>query len=208
MNYLIEPLVNVVRNHGIKACEQKALELANLICLRGPICNVGGGITGRWPNAKVIDARINIDLDFNTKWLPFDDNVFDLVVCEQVIEHLHNTTWFLNELHRILMPGGTLLLSTENLASLPNLFAILCQQAPFSTQAVCGQFIGGWKKGIAGEGYNYKPNHPVYSGVRGHVRVMTTGQLKVLLRTAGFTVKNKYGYGGNHYILFHAVCNK
>lgn len=103
------------------------------------------------------------------------------------------------------MPGGHLLLSTENLASIPNIFALLLQRAPFSTQALCGKFIGGWKDGPAGEEDKVVNNHPTYAGVHGHVRVMTTGQLQSLLLHNGFDIKSKHGYGGNHYILFHAT---
>jgi SAM-dependent methyltransferase len=169
--------------------------------------NVGGGRESvRWLCAESTDYLRDGDTDFNTKPLPWPDAFADLVVCEQVIEHLHNTTWFLSELYRVTQPGGHLLLSTENLASLPNIFALCCQRAPFSTQAVCGQFVGGWRDGEAGYGIECVPNHPAFAGVRGHVRVMTTGQLKTLLQQAGFTILKKYGFGFNHYILVH--CRK
>lgn len=207
MQYLLQPLVELVRNYGIKACEYKAREIARTLCPRS-LANIGGGKESiRWPAAQNCDNLITPGLDFNTNALPYFQQEIDLVVCEQVIEHLHNTTWFLQELYRILSPTGYLLLSTENLASLPNIFALILQRAPFSTQAVCGQFIGGWKKGKAGKEVNEMSiNHPAYSGVKGHVRVLTTGQLKELLKQAGFKILNKYGFGGNHYILFY--CKK
>jgi 2-polyprenyl-3-methyl-5-hydroxy-6-metoxy-1,4-benzoquinol methylase len=42
------------------------------------------------------------------------DNGFDLVVSFQVIEHIENHTLFLQEIHRVLKPGGTALLTTPN----------------------------------------------------------------------------------------------
>ncbi len=201
----IRPIVEAVRNYGINACESRSTSIASGIVLKGPIVNVGGGRNARWPNAVCVDAMHDPDLDFNTKPLPFESESLGIVVCEQVIEHLHNTTWFLSEIRRILMPGGSLLLSTENLASLPNLFALLCQRAPFSTQALCGQFLGGWKDGPAGYPDGINPNHPTYAGVHGHVRVMTVGQIKLLLALQGFQLISKHGYGGNHYVLFHSV---
>ncbi len=199
--WYIRPLVEGVRNYGINACEKKAQELA--FCCKGDAVNIGGGKNKRWENLKCIDAMHEKDLDFNTKPLPFADNSCGLIVCEQVIEHLHNTTYFLSELYRILAPGGMLLLSTENLASLPNLFALILQRAPFSTQALCGSFLGGWKDGPAGYDDGVETNHPTYAGVHGHVRVMTTNQLKALFKNQGFSIEGKYGYGGNHYILFN-----
>jgi SAM-dependent methyltransferase len=202
--YLLRPIVEIVRNYGIRACESKALEIAHSLAVR-TLVNVGGGRNSvRWAAAQNCDGLLDPALDFNTCSLAWRDGSVDLVVCEQVIEHLHNTTWFLSELHRILRPGGHLLLSTENLASLPNIFALLCQKAPFSTQAVCGRFIGGWRDGEAGYGIERAPNHPAFSGVRGHVRVMTVGQLRTLLEWSRFKILSKHGFGGNHYVLLHA----
>jgi len=198
-------LVETVRNYGIKACEAKAKEIAFGIAPIGITANIGGGRNKRWPDACCVDAMHDPDLDFNTKPLPFSTGSLGLVVCEQVIEHLHNTTWFLSEINRVLMPEGQLILSTENLASLPNLFALLLQRAPFSTQAVCGRFVGGFKDGPAGYPDGVEAHHPTYAGVHGHVRVMTVGQIKDLLRSAGFHLLAKHGYGGNHYVLFHAI---
>jgi 2-polyprenyl-3-methyl-5-hydroxy-6-metoxy-1,4-benzoquinol methylase len=42
------------------------------------------------------------------------DNAFDLVVSFQVIEHIQNDSLFLQEIHRVLKPGGTALLTTPN----------------------------------------------------------------------------------------------
>lgn len=200
-------LTRLVRDHGINGCEAAALDIASRMILNGPILNVGGGVNGRWRNAECVDAMHDPELDFNTKPLPVETKSLGLVVCEQVIEHLHNTTFFLSELFRVLRVRGQLLISTENLVSLPNLFAMLCQRAPFSTQAVCGQFVGGWKHGPAGDnfGAGTNPSHPAFAGVRGHVRVMTVGQIFRLLTDAGFEVIEKRGFGFNHYVLFHCL---
>lgn len=42
------------------------------------------------------------------------DNAFDVVVSFQVIEHIANDALFLKEIHRVLKPGGTALLTTPN----------------------------------------------------------------------------------------------
>lgn len=46
--------------------------------------------------------------------LPFKDNMFDCVVCSEVIEHLPNDGLFVNEASRILKPNGILILTTPN----------------------------------------------------------------------------------------------
>ncbi|GIV40583.1 MAG: hypothetical protein KatS3mg033_2383 [Thermonema sp.] len=42
------------------------------------------------------------------------DNSFDYVLSFQVIEHIPNDRLFIRELHRVLKPGGTLILTTPN----------------------------------------------------------------------------------------------
>jgi 2-polyprenyl-3-methyl-5-hydroxy-6-metoxy-1,4-benzoquinol methylase len=42
------------------------------------------------------------------------DNAYDVVISFQVIEHIENDSLFLQEIHRVLKPGGTALLTTPN----------------------------------------------------------------------------------------------
>lgn len=43
--------------------------------------------------------------------LPFSDNSFDLVVCSEVLEHLHDYKDAIKEINRVLKPGGQFLAS-------------------------------------------------------------------------------------------------
>ncbi|GAB2578139.1 class I SAM-dependent methyltransferase [Spirosoma areae] len=45
---------------------------------------------------------------------PLPDNTFDFIVTFQVIEHIENDDLFIREAHRVLKPGGKLLLTTVN----------------------------------------------------------------------------------------------
>lgn len=49
--------------------------------------------------------------------LPFNDNSFDMVVCSEVLEHLHEYKDAVIEIHRVLKPGGQFLASVP--AELP-----------------------------------------------------------------------------------------
>jgi SAM-dependent methyltransferase len=50
--------------------------------------------------------------------LPYEDGMFDVIVANQVIEHLYFTDDFIEEVRRILRPEGQLVISTTNLAAL------------------------------------------------------------------------------------------
>src|SRR5262245_42864050 len=62
-------------------------------------------------------ARARADADFrpaSLERLPFADGEFDLVLCSQVIEHVPDAGRAVAELHRVLEPGGKLVISTDN----------------------------------------------------------------------------------------------
>jgi SAM-dependent methyltransferase len=55
--------------------------------------------------------------DIETAHLPFARRSFDAIVCADVIEHLRDPVAVLRRLHPLLRPGGTLALSTPNVAN-------------------------------------------------------------------------------------------
>ncbi|MDX6592192.1 MAG: hypothetical protein QOJ13_1388 [Gaiellales bacterium] len=63
---------------------------------------------------SALDEFVTADL---TKPLPFLDNSFDLVYANFVVEHLGDPASTLREWHRVLRPGGALLLVTSNRAN-------------------------------------------------------------------------------------------
>lgn len=71
------------------------------------------------------------ECDLNNQ-LPFQKNSFDVVHSNQVIEHLNDTDTFISEIFRILKPGGYAIISSENLSSWHNIFALLFGYQPFS----------------------------------------------------------------------------
>jgi len=127
--------------------------------------------------------------DLNGRW-PYPDNKFDVVFSSQVIEHIHNTRLFVEEIFRVLKPGGTAIVTTENLCSLLNCSALLLGYTPFSLMQVCGKFYGnplGLHYGELIE--EHLPiDHPAFSGVAGHIRILTVRQAKEIFEQAGFEV--------------------
>jgi SAM-dependent methyltransferase len=128
--------------------------------------------------------------DLNGRW-PFEDGKFDVVFSSQVIEHLHNTRLFVEETYRVLKPGGTAIIMSENLSSLLNCIALCLGYTPFSLMQTCGRYLGNplglhYHEPLA----EHVPiDHPAFAGISGHVRVMTVPQARELFTLAGFEAK-------------------
>ncbi len=64
--------------------------------------------------------------DAETERFPYGDNSFDLVVWSEVIEHLtENPVHTLGEIHRVLKPGGCVVISTPNVCRADNVLDML-----------------------------------------------------------------------------------
>jgi SAM-dependent methyltransferase len=65
--------------------------------------------------ARAAAAPLEVELvRANLAALPFLDETFDLVLCSQAIEHLLDPALGARELARVLVPGGRLVLTTDN----------------------------------------------------------------------------------------------
>lgn len=71
-------------------------------------------------------------VDLEAGRLPWDDASVDVVVCNQVLEHLKNVWLPMTEMHRVLRPGGHAVLSVPNLASLHNRVLLALGRQPTS----------------------------------------------------------------------------
>lgn len=56
-------------------------------------------------------ASSKVDIFYNGDVLPFDDESFDNIVCFEVLEHVFNFDQLVKEMHRVLRPGGKLLIT-------------------------------------------------------------------------------------------------
>lgn len=104
------------------------------------------------------------------KGLPFANNFFDIIWAGDIIEHIHFTDIFVNEMNRILKIGGFFVVSTPMHNRLKNLIISLCY----------------FEK-------HYNPEFP-------HLRFYTLNSLKNVLEKRGFKIEMVNYIGRIRYI--------
>ena len=66
---------------------------------------------------RLDDVAVDV-VDLNQGELPYESATFDLVTFTEVAEHLENYRAILREIHRVLKPGGIVLVTTPNVLNL------------------------------------------------------------------------------------------
>jgi SAM-dependent methyltransferase len=100
--------------------------------------------------------------------LPFRSARFATVVAAEVIEHVFDTQAVLDELARVLMPGGWLVVTTPNLVALSGRAQLLLGRSPHNIE------------------FDASP------GTAGHIRYFTFDTLEGLLRKAGLRSRGRW----------------
>jgi len=98
---------------------------------------------------------------------PFKDNSFDCIFAGEIVEHIMDTDFFLDETRRMLVKNGTLVITTPNLANLENRLRLLIGRYPL--------FIDYTSRGD------------------NHIRAYTLRALIRQLKARGFVIEKKTG---------------
>jgi len=89
------------------------------------------GVEGNRAYCQLAAPKFRVEcLDFEREKLPFADESFEVVVCNQVLEHLKNIFLPLAEMDRVVKTGGWLLIGIPNLAALHNRALLLAGRQP------------------------------------------------------------------------------
>jgi 2-polyprenyl-3-methyl-5-hydroxy-6-metoxy-1,4-benzoquinol methylase len=97
--------------------------------------------------------------------LPFPSHSFDLITLFEVMEHLPQPHIVLQEIDRLLRPGGLLVITVPNVANLRNRLRLLIGRSPHADD------IENW----------------FTSGFFGHLREMTMDEVRRILSKSGFS---------------------
>jgi len=139
--------------------------------------------------------------DAESVFLPFKSGVMDTVFMGGVIEYLFDPDHLLLEIRRVMKPGGSLVLTTQNLACLINRGILLLGFQPFHTHA-------SFRHGGAGKIFSSR-----FDECGPNIRPFTLRALSELLRLNGFEVVKLTGlpfgvfrrHGGIMTRLFHLM---
>lgn len=102
--------------------------------------------------------------------LPFEDAVFDTVVCSEILEHLFRPDLLLREVMRVLKPGGRVIVTVPNLHGLRNRIDVLVgKRTPFIEFRI----------------YQDRTDQLSHVGVQ-HIRHYSFAGMRSVLQTVGF----------------------
>lgn len=112
-------------------------------------------------------GRAVVQLD--AQHLPFADDSFDVVISDDVVEHLVDTDSYAREIRRVLSARGWLFLSTPNLAAWFNRAALAAGMQPAFTEVSFERVFG--RRG---------------DDIVGHLRIFTSRSIRQFLDHHGF----------------------
>lgn len=124
-------------------CGEGGDTIHNAEILHVPLTNVAG-VEFNPHHLAVAQSRFKaVSVDLENDALPFANASFDVVVCNQVLEHLKNIFWTLAEMDRVLTVGGILAIGIPNLTSLLNRPVLLTGHQPV-TIGIEGPHVRGY----------------------------------------------------------------
>lgn len=120
------------------------------------------------------DKKIHFSVQDISKGLSFPDEMFNVITCVAVLEHIFDPYFVLDEIYRILKPQGILILEVPNIAYLKYRLQLLFGKLPITSSP----FI--WKE-IGWDG--------------GHLHYFTKKRLLRALKECGFEISKITGAG-------------
>ena len=149
---------------------------------------LGLGVEGYWAidvSSRAVQSLVDSGIrataaDASRDAIPLCANVADVVVMNEVIEHLLDPDFALEQARRVLKRSGVLIITTPNLAAWFNRLILLAGLQPLYTET--------GTEWVLGRGRFAPRGRPV-----GHVHLFTKGSLSGLLDLHGFKIEKLRG---------------
>jgi SAM-dependent methyltransferase len=169
-------------------------------------CPAGDGRTSFLLNKKGADLKsadlfpeffepkeLNCETVDISKGLPYKDEEFDIVVCQEGIEHFPDQLAVLNEFSRILKVQGELLITTPNISHLRAKLSHFFNESDYYKRSAPSELDGVW--------FSDKNKQELYFG---HVFLINNQKLRTLAIFSGFEIEKIYKtqWGMTSLILF------
>ena len=135
------------------------------------------------------DTLDYVRTDFDSLSLPLRDESIDLVLCDNVIEHLYYPGDLLQEFHRVLKQDGVVAIITPNQANLKNRVRSMLGRSPYYPLEY---WLG--RGGKTSEATTRQPTVVSRNGrwvFLGHIREYTLSELEFMLDRFGFQLSSK-----------------
>jgi SAM-dependent methyltransferase len=108
-----------------------------------PQCELFGVDANRLNTEKLRSQGVTTQyLDIERESLPFDDEEMDLVIANQILEHIKEIFWIFHEMSRVIKTGGKLVIGVPNLASLHNRILLTFGRQPSSIKTISAHVRG------------------------------------------------------------------
>jgi len=121
MRFYVPPLEKFYRSmpDGIKLLDVGALNFSQYKILKSSHPNIKHyGVDYCDPTEPTPTGYVFKNADLNHNPIPFEDDLFDVIIASHIIEHLNDPIEFFKECVRVLKPGGTFYIEAPSERSL------------------------------------------------------------------------------------------
>ena len=143
---------------------------------------------GRQRGLEIVQGDLNRDL-------PYADDEFRCVFALSVLEHLLNPCRFMKQAHRVLAPGGTLVMLTPNISTYFTAALILMGRMPSSGPHPDSDALLKKEELFKVSRDEVEPDSEGDTPLHRHLVVFSYRVLRDYLRMIGFVDIRGYGYG-------------
>lgn len=113
--------------------------------------------------------------------LPYKDESFDIVICQEGIEHLQDQLNTLQEFARVLKPGGKLIITTPSMSHLRARLSFFLCESDYYKRSAPSELDSVW--------FSDKKKEQLYFG---HIFLLNAIKLRTLAVFSGFRVQDFY----------------